>query len=134
VALMPQDRFFLLACDGIWDVMTNQQVPPPAAAAAASLSCSWCTHELNALARQITTGLLQECVCCVCQVAQTMHLETGVCAACLQAVDFVNERLDRGMKAGPICVELLDACLAKNPKEARGIGCDNMTANVVVFK
>ncbi len=46
----------------------------------------------------------------------------------------MNERLERGMKAGAICVELLDACLAKNPKEARGIGCDNMTANVVVFK
>ena len=27
VALTPADRFFLLACDGIWDVMSNQQVP-----------------------------------------------------------------------------------------------------------
>lgn len=23
-SLCPDDRFFLLACDGIWDVMTNQ--------------------------------------------------------------------------------------------------------------
>lgn len=53
---------------------------------------------------------------------------------CTQAVEFVNQRLDRGMEAGAICIELLDACLAKNPKEARGIGCDNMTANIVVFK
>ena len=51
-----------------------------------------------------------------------------------QAVDFVNKRLDAGMAAGAICVELLDSCLAKNPKEARGIGCDNMTASVIVFK
>lgn len=26
VQLTPADRFLLLACDGIWDVMTNQQV------------------------------------------------------------------------------------------------------------
>ncbi len=29
--------------------------------------------------------------------------------------------------------ELLDACLANDPKEARGVGCDNMTAVVVLF-
>ena len=52
----------------------------------------------------------------------------------VQAVEFVTTRLDRGVEAGVICQELLDACLAKNPKEARGIGCDNMTANIVVFK
>ena len=52
----------------------------------------------------------------------------------MQAVEFVTTRLDRGVEAGVICQELLDACLAKNPKEARGIGCDNMTANIVVFK
>lgn len=75
VSLTPADRFLLLACDGIWDVMSNQQ-----------------------------------------------------------AVEFVNTRLDRNMKPGDICIELLDACLAKNPKEARGIGCDNMTANIIVFK
>jgi protein phosphatase 2C family protein 2/3 len=25
--LTPQDEFFLLACDGVWDCNTNQQVP-----------------------------------------------------------------------------------------------------------
>lgn len=52
----------------------------------------------------------------------------------VQAVDFVNERLDRSVPVGVICEEMLDHCLAKNPKEARGIGCDNMTAEVVMFR
>lgn len=25
----PDDEFVVLACDGIWDVMSSQQVPPP---------------------------------------------------------------------------------------------------------
>lgn len=70
-----QDRFLLLACDGVWDVMTNQQV-----------------------------------------------------------VDFVCERLDRGRTPPDICCELLDACLATNPREARGVGCDNMTAALVLLQ
>lgn len=74
VTIMPEDRFFLLACDGIWDVLSNQQ-----------------------------------------------------------AIDFVNDRMDRGVSHGDICEQMLDHCLALDPKEARGIGCDNMTAQLVVF-
>ena len=29
VQLQPGDRFLLLACDGVWDVLTNQEVCPP---------------------------------------------------------------------------------------------------------
>lgn len=67
-------RFFVLACDGIWDVMSNQD-----------------------------------------------------------AVDFVSQRLDQGMEPVDIAKAMLDACLANDPKEARGIGCDNMTAIVVLL-
>jgi serine/threonine protein phosphatase PrpC len=69
-----KDRFLLLACDGVWDVMTNQE-----------------------------------------------------------AVDFISARLDEGRSASQAACDLIDACLAPDPKEARGVGCDNMTAIVVLL-
>ena len=33
-----------------------------------------------------------------------------------------------------IATELLDTCLAANPRDSRGIGCDNMTAVIVRIK
>jgi hypothetical protein len=71
----PQDEFFLLACDGVWDVMTNQD-----------------------------------------------------------AVDFLRARLQQGASPTDAAAALLDACLASDPKESRGVGCDNMTAIVVVLQ
>mmetsp|Transcript_8336 Transcript_8336/g.11253 ORF Transcript_8336/g.11253 Transcript_8336/m.11253 type:complete len:128 (+) Transcript_8336:344-727(+) len=67
-----KDEFLVLACDGVWDCMNNQ-----------------------------------ECV------------------------DFCRARLKPGCKTSLIVEELLDYCLAKDPKEAQGIGCDNMTAIIV---
>lgn len=72
ITLQPQDSFFVLACDGVWDVMTNQQ-----------------------------------------------------------CVEFINEKLKAGQKPAEAACGLLDACLAGDPKAARGVGCDNMTVIVV---
>ena len=49
-------------------------------------------------------------------------------------VDFISQRLDQGMTPSQAASALLDACLANDPKEARGVGCDNMTSVVVEFK
>lgn len=68
VDLLPEDKFFVLACDGVWDVMDNQQV-----------------------------------------------------------VGFVATRLEQGKKYSEIGAELLNECLAPDPKLTRGVGCDNMT-------
>lgn len=72
ITLCPDDQFFVLACDGVWDVMTNQEV-----------------------------------------------------------VDFVGARLAEKLTATQAASALLDCCLAKDPKEARGVGCDNMTVVVI---
>lgn len=87
--LVDQDEFLLLACDGVWDVMTNQQ-----------------------------------------------------------AIDFVRSRLiQKALQYSPknpllssiptkeistICEELLDNCLAKDALPP-GLGCDNMTAVIVLL-
>jgi len=68
------DDFCILACDGIWDVLTEQQ-----------------------------------------------------------AVDFVQERLQRGVPVDDIVQEMCDACLAED-SGGTGEGCDNMTAMVVLLK
>ena len=70
--LTEEDAFFILACDGIWDVMSNQQ-----------------------------------------------------------ACDFVTQRLRQSQGVTSIAGDLLDACLASNPSETQGIGCDNMTVVIV---
>ncbi|GMH40531.1 hypothetical protein BSKO_08435 [Bryopsis sp. KO-2023] len=68
VDLSEEDKFFVLACDGVWDVMDNQQV-----------------------------------------------------------VEFVATRHEQGKKYSEIGAELLNECLAPDPKLTRGVGCDNMT-------
>lgn len=73
--LQKGDEFLVLACDGIWDVMNNQEV-----------------------------------------------------------IDFVRKGLLQGKTCESIASDILDNCIATDPKENRGIGCDNMTCCIVNFK
>lgn len=66
-----EEEFLVLACDGIWDCLSNQQV-----------------------------------------------------------VDYVRRGLAEGKEPKQLCEELMDKCLAP-PSEAGGIGCDNMTIEII---
>jgi serine/threonine protein phosphatase PrpC len=68
------DEFIVLACDGIWDMLNNQQV-----------------------------------------------------------VDLVSERLKKSVPLKEILSDLFDACLSPHPSANEGLGCDNMTAIIVVL-
>ncbi|KAI7892120.1 phosphatase 2C-like domain-containing protein [Mucor mucedo] len=71
--LTPKDEFMVLACDGIWDCLSNQQV-----------------------------------------------------------ATFVRKHVTEGVPLKEICERLMDSCLAKETGSG-GIGCDNMTVEIVAF-
>ena len=73
--LTPADEFIVLACDGIWDVLSSQQ-----------------------------------------------------------AVDFIRQQLAAGLTPSSVCEALCDKCIAPSTTGSNGIGCDNMSAVLVVFK
>eukprot|EP00743_Colponemidia_sp_Colp-15_P000901 GILK01000994.1.p1 GENE.GILK01000994.1~~GILK01000994.1.p1 ORF type:complete len:362 (-),score=45.61 GILK01000994.1:171-1223(-) len=73
--LTDEDDFVVLACDGVWDVMTNQAV-----------------------------------------------------------VDFVRERLQQNMKLSEIVEQIFENCIAPDPMNTGGLGCDNMTCLIVTLQ
>ena len=75
VARTPDDEFVVVACDGVWDVMSNQEV-----------------------------------------------------------VEFVRARLKNEKRLSKICEEIMNNCIADDPKKTQGIGGDNMTCIIVTLK
>jgi hypothetical protein len=62
-------------------------------------------------------------------------LNRHVTAVRLQmAVQFIAAKLNAGLQPHEACSQLLDHCLASDPKDACGVGCDNMTSVVVALQ
>ena len=53
------------------------------------------------------------------------------CLTSQQCVDFVRERLQRGLSNRKIVEEVFDHCISEDPRKTQGIGGDNMTCIIV---
>lgn len=139
-ALLPDDKFFLIACDGIWDCFTNQEAVSP----------------LSIYVVYVSAGRHSE----VTLLNVISRLRTH-CASRVTQVDFVRTRLEAGKDISTIledvgevqylsmlplltylclcwcrygyvsCSQMFDFCVSVDPRTTGGIGGDNMTCIIV---
>jgi serine/threonine protein phosphatase PrpC len=95
IHLTPEDEFLILACDGVWDCMTNQQCVDFVRARLSSPSPPSPSHTET----------------------DTQTQAESTRSLCVR-----------------VCEEVIDACLAEDPRKSTGIGGDNMTCMVVQLK
>lgn len=128
ITLQPEDEFLLLACDGVWDVMTNQEVRGRVVGCGShgiwhsSRRWDWTTSDTE---HPDSTLIL-------------FQTKTTDAHPQNQAIDFIRQRLPSALAAGKpvstVAEELLDACLADDPRKSAGIGGDNFTCLIVQLK
>jgi len=99
------DEFLVIACDGIWDVLTSQQ----------------CVDYVRV---RLDAG--DEFLVIACDGIWDVLTSQ-------QCVDYVRVRLDADVQLSKICEELADECMAPDTKGS-GIGCDNMSVVIVLLK
>ncbi|KAL2236905.1 UNVERIFIED_CONTAM: putative protein phosphatase 2C 60 [Sesamum indicum] len=111
VELCDEDEFVVLACDGIWDCMSSQQL------------VDFVREQLKSCISAYSMG-----ICLFFYVDHTLWLSSDTDTARLDTQHLLMQE----SKLSVVCEKVLDRCLA--PTTASGEGCDNMTMILVQFK
>lgn len=108
IELLPTDEFVVLACDGIWDVKSSEQVVQ-------------FVRERLLAADEAAAGMRAAAA-----YGSAREGAEPACGGCGERCGVRNPAL-----LSAIVEELFDECVSHNPAETDGIGADNMTALIV---
>lgn len=124
IPLTSEDEFIVLACDGIWDVVDNQLC--------VDIVRRKMLRQIEALdsfgrGSKDREGLVDD------------HKDRELGSVESKEQLSITSKLDGSLpipaltsiQLSKICEEICDECLAPNPVESEGIGCDNMTLMIV---
>ncbi|KAJ1606175.1 PP2C-like protein phosphatase [Cryptosporidium canis] len=122
IPLTIEDEFIVLACDGIWDVVDNQL----------------CVDIVRRKFLRQIEALESDGNSKNKSVADS-HKDREFGSIESKEQFSMNSKLDGSLpipaltsiQLSKICEEICDECLAPNPVESEGIGCDNMTLMIV---
>ncbi|KAH8584972.1 phosphatase 2C [Cryptosporidium sp. chipmunk genotype I] len=123
IPLTNEDEFIILACDGIWDVVDNQLC-------------------VDIVRRKILKQIeALESGCDTKKVESDVDVQKDREFGSIESKEqlSISTKLDgsspipalTAIQLSKICEEICDECLAPNPVESEGIGCDNMTLMIV---
>ncbi|KAF7455800.1 putative protein phosphatase 2C [Cryptosporidium felis] len=123
IPLTSEDEFIILACDGIWDVVDNQLC-------------------VDIIRRKIIKQIEEnEGFNLQTGAPETVDIQKDKEFGSLESKEHLSSttKIDGSspipslsyIQLSKICEEICDECLAPNPVESEGIGCDNMTLMIV---
>ncbi|KAH7649793.1 Ppm1g-prov protein [Cryptosporidium bovis] len=119
IPLTSEDEFIILACDGIWDVVDNQLcVDIVRRKMLLQINNSEDTSNSSGKEVEVNTG--ENFTTTNGKPYSESHLDGSSPIPPLNSIQLSD-----------ICEEICDECLAPNPVESEGIGCDNMTLMIV---
>ncbi|EEA07283.1 protein phosphatase 2C, putative [Cryptosporidium muris RN66] len=119
IPLTTEDEFCILACDGIWDVVDNQLCVD---IVRKKMILQMSQNQLNCLSKEQR----RECF----TNKDFRESKEQICSSsCLDGSTPLPPL--SSIQLSKICEEICDECLAPNPVESEGIGCDNMTMMIV---